>query len=1676
MDDNVIWKIIDSYFRDNPNYLVRHHLESYNDFFKTGIFKIFKEKNPITIVSKYDETIDEEYRHTCVLYFGGKSGNKIYFGKPVIYDDDENIRYMFPNEARLRNMTYGMTVHYDIEIEYIDILEKDQAPYSIDITMLEKNSEFPELDQSEINYENEHYKEEIRIPKNPKKELTKVNENKNKDDNKKINENENEDEKESDIIKGGGISDIFKNKQKVSETGLKLSESNKLQNKLDTSLVNSHKQVRRRIIEKVLLGKFPIMLQSDFCVLNNIPKSVKYSMGECRNDPGGYFIIDGKEKTIIPQEKFGDNMLYIRHVNNTLYLYSAEIRSVSEIVSKPIRTLSVKIVAPSPQYTNKNIVVNIPNVRKSVPLFIVFRALGIISDKSIIEFCLLDTEKYSYMYNLFIPSIYDSAAILTQETALQYIASLTKYHTTAYALEILCDYFLPHIGETNFFSKAYYLGYIVFQLLLVNTGKENETDRDNYKYKRIELVGSLISDLFREYYTIQLKDIHLQFEKRLYFNQSVYGDDLVKLINDNYDEILKERQIEKGFKKAFKGDWGSATHTKRIGVIQDLNRLSFNSAVCHLRKTGLPLDDSAKVIGPRLLHSSQWGFIDPVDTPDGGNIGLHKSLAIATTVSRGYSREPMIQWLKEKVSMRNLEECSPIYISKQTKIIINGYWCGVVGEPFAVIQKIQLFRRNGLLPIYTNASFDIKKNTIFIYTDAGRVCRPIFYIDDGNGDIDAKKQISYNYTEIMKRLIKGEFTWEQLTRGFVPKRLIKANGGSSDIIYELNELYSGVSATETEPLKMKRFIEDKAIIDYIDPSESENALIAQSEDDILVSLNKNNSRNKNIRHTHLELHHSMILGIMGNQIIFPENNPLSRNLFSCGQSKQGVSLYHTNYQMRMDKTAVVLNYGQTPVLKSRYLENINGEENYCGVNTIVAIMCYTGYNVEDAILINQGAIDRGLFNTTYFSVYESHEEMTQTSSGNVNKHIMNINNIPTVIGTKPGYDYSYLDKYGLISENMPVNDKTVLIGMTTSNLERPSTRVDASVVPKKGQLGIVDKTFITEGDEGTRIAKIRIRETRIPSIGDKMASRSGQKGVIGLVISECDMPFTKDGMRPDIIINPHAVPSRMTLGQLVECIVGKACILAGAHGDCTAFNNRGSKISLFGEQLTKHGYNSTGNEILYNGMTGEQLETAIFIGPTYYMRLKHMVKDKINYRARGPNTAMTRQPVSGRANDGGLRIGEMERDVLLSYGMTNMLCESMMERADKYSLAICNQSGMIAIYNPTKNIFISPMIDGPIQYIGEENTKNKSYEEASKIKHITQYGRDFSVLQVPYSFKLLIQELQTMNIQMRIITDKNIEQLENMIFSKNAENLTGNHDTSSDNIAQILTGAYKEVIGGKRYEKWRKENKHISNKNKIINKDSDSDSDSDNIFTIKEIVDSDSSIKNIEQNNNSHQHDEEQYNSDDDISVNLPSSYIKNQYNNDTEIFSPKNNNDYDIGDIVYYRGDTKSTRNWKIKKKGKTFYTIETEDSENISDKQERIKIVLPMDIYKPPVELSTTRVLDTLLPALNTTNTHNETSLLGSAIASIATNPNILHNLPANNGIQINPIIKIINGPDNSVIPEHEIQSYSVDNKHLPIATATVAVHNNEILEQQLKLKENDEVSKEIDFSKGPVIVKKI
>ncbi|CAD6944691.1 unnamed protein product [Tilletia controversa] len=441
--------------------------------------------------------------------------------------------------------------------------------------------------------------------------------------------------------------------------------------------------------------------------------------------------------------------------------------------------------------------------------------------------------------------------------------------------------------------------------------------------------------------------------------------------------------------------------------------------------------------------------------------------------------------------------------------------------------------------------------------------------------------------------------------------------------------------------------------------------------------------------------------------------------------KQAMGVYLTNYQQRMDTMANILYYPQKPLATTRSMEFLRFRELPAGQNAIIAILCYSGYNQEDSVIMNQSSIDRGLFRSLYYRTYSDMEKK-------VGLQIMEEFEKPTrdsTIRMKFG-SYDKLDEDGLIGPGQPVRGDDIIIGKTSPlppDSEELGMRIqnhtkrDVSTPLKSTEQGNIDHVVITTNQEGHKFVKVRVRSTRVPQVGDKFASRHGQKGTVGITYRTEDMPFTKDGVTPDIIINPHAIPSRMTIGHLVECLLSKVATLSGQEGDATPFTEL--TVEAVSSILRGLGYQSRGLEVMYNGHTGQKLKAQCFLGPTYYQRLKHMVDDKIHSRARGPVQILTRQPVEGRSRDGGLRFGEMERDCMISHGIASFLKERMFDASDAYRLHVCDICGLTAIANLSKETF-----------------------ECRSCKNRTA----ISQIHIPYAAKLLFQELMSMGLATRL--------------------------------------------------------------------------------------------------------------------------------------------------------------------------------------------------------------------------------------------------------------------------------------------------------------------------------------
>ena len=522
---------------------------------------------------------------------------------------------------------------------------------------------------------------------------------------------------------------------------------------------------------------------------------------------------------------------------------------------------------------------------------------------------------------------------------------------------------------------------------------------------------------------------------------------------------------------------------------------------------------------------------------------------------------------------------------------------------------------------------------------------------------------------------------------------------------------------------------NESVIEYIDPEEQNYAMIAMKSKDSYLQAN-----DSHFQYTHCEIHPSTIFGVLASCVPFPDHNQAPRNTYQCAMGKQAMGVYATNYDQRMDKTAYVLNYPSRPLVDTRIMNFLHLNKIPSGTQIHVAIMTHTGYNQEDSVLINKGSIDRGLFLATIYHTEKDEDKNI------IRDEIIRCKPDPSKTkGIKFG-NYDKLNADGFLPVNERVENRDVIIAKIVpikENRNDPTKTVkyeDQSKTYRTNEDTYVDKNFTGRNGDGYNFAKVRMRVLRKPTFGDKFSSRHGQKGTAGNIIPECDMPFTANGIRPDIIINPHAIPSRMTIGQLKETLLGKVLLEMGMFGDGTSFGNL--DVKTISQELLKLGYESYGNELMYNGLTGEQLETNIFIGPVFYQRLKHMVSDKQHSRSIGPMVNLTRQPAEGRSRDGGFRIGEMERDVMIAHGMTRFCKERMYDVSDKYNVHVCKKCGMIASYND-----------------GKKSKLHTSGDFSIHLCKTCDNRTDFAKVDIPYAYKLMSQELQTINIVPRIITE-----------------------------------------------------------------------------------------------------------------------------------------------------------------------------------------------------------------------------------------------------------------------------------------------------------------------------------
>lgn len=1074
-------------------------------------------------------------------------------------------------------------------------------------------------------------------------------------------------------------------------------------------------------LSKVNLFKIPLMLHSRYCLLHNKPNLFLKEVGECPYDYGGYFVVDGSEKVLITRQEAAFNTLYItKQENNPDTEIYASIQCLNPV------TRQTKRIAFALDRRTSTILVTIPMVRKEIPLFILFRAFGVQSDNDILRFILPDEN--SVETKLLEPHLHETLLeadpFMDQYSAIQYIKLLTKGFSEAHVYDILYNSVFIHC-ENKPSNKVYFLGECVRKILRVKANVDMQTDKDDIRNQRCLTSGFLIKLLFQNAYSKWVRKMKLSLDKEYKYNKANYSKEnfLNLFLPGNLSTLFELNFITEQISSGFKGKWSTGPQDA-TGVLQPLSRLSYLDFLSHCRRVNLDFDTGLALQGPRRLHTTQYGYFCTSETPGGSSIGITKNLSNFTAISLAMEPKPFIDWLTKKMNLIPINDLTPKMMIIGVPVYVNS---GIIGyfmdSPFELLKVCKLMKYTGCLPCYSSMGFNIRERKLFFYFDEGRPVRPLIHISDG----------TYPYEKI-----KSMKSWNELVKGTY-KKTINFNITSS-IFTDPLELRESVSFEDY----IKELIPYVGVIEYVDPYESNESYISMYPEQVKIET------------THVELHPSTMFGLLTSMIPFPNHNQSPRNQLSCSQSKQGVSMYSTNYKNRFDNQTHVLSYGEAPLVRTLYYDYVaDGKIGY-GHNIVLAIGAFTGYNQEDGIVFNADSFQRGMFRNMTFRSYEAFEEDDDKAGSKT--RIANPENVPAWLALKPGLDYKKLDERGIIRIGERVDETTVLVGRYVQT--GMTNFKDDSVTAQVWTSGVVEDVVVTLSNKGLALVKIRVIQDRVPELGDKFSNRHGQKGTAGMLVRACDMPRTANGIVPDMIMNPHAIPSRMTIAQLLESLLGKAACMGGYIGDGTAFMNGAGIESLIGSVLEKqYNLHKYGEELMYDGINGSMIPTSIFIGNVYTMRLKHMVEDKWNARGEGRREQKTHLPTGGRGNQGGLRIGEMERDTLIAHGISSFIKETYTKRADGYSFMVCNGCGTVPITNVKDNFQICSMCDGPLQYVGE--TVNNLELLPTMKRSVTT----FSKIELPFSFELLNKEMNTyMNMYLRYLTTRDLTHIRKTKF------------------------------------------------------------------------------------------------------------------------------------------------------------------------------------------------------------------------------------------------------------------------------------------------------------------------
>ena len=879
----------------------------------------------------------------------------------------------------------------------------------------------------------------------------------------------------------------------------------------------------------VLLMKIPMMVRSSRCNLYGMGMDECVANGECMNDPGGYFIINGKERALICQERLNYNQVYVFETNDEKTPYSADIRSMSE------ETGHSALIQARMSRDHTNIVFSLPYMAKDVAAGAVFKALGMSSDDIRQFISPLTREERVITERL----IRESIAYTNKEKAIAYLSKSSIHKTDdeedrriIYTQQVIENELFPHMGLSTASEKCILLGDMLYKLFRVALKTRQEDDRDNVSLKRIEGPGILVADLFR-------------------MSMKRYCDGLKKYLEKRQDILTamnRTNSITTVFKHTFStGNWAAQKNTYvRTGVSQLMSRLTYPATISHLRRVVIPVGKEGKNVKIRQIHPTQAFFIDIIESPEGKSIGIVKNFALLASLTTGFNAVLIRQLIGQFTSIRPLSDYFALdreHPQELTRIYVNGMLLALTVSPEDTYDELVDLRKKGVFNHQVSFYRDPQEREVRIFCDPGRYLRPVLKVAPGNTLVIS----TYESSSKMK--------WRDLVK--------------------------------------------EGAIQYIDSNEVENSLIAMTPKD-LVTYGQH-------PYDYCEIHPAAMLGVCSAVIPFPEHNQSPRLVYQSSMVKQALGIYALSFTRRFDTVTHVMHYPQKPIISTRFDEMLKYDEMLSGCNPIVAIATYGGWNQEDSVMINRSAVDRGMFvHTCYKTLVLRENKKTNCSFERIE--------VPPAKSQNKTFDYSKLGPSGIAKKGIPLVKGDVVIGKTVTKVQKEEEdKIDCSLTITNGEEGVVDEIWDGFNDEGNRMVKVRIRQLRTPEVGDKFASRSSQKGVCGLLLPQEDMPFTASGITPDILINPHCIPSRMTLSQLTEMLLGKTAALHGSTRDSTAFTEASiNPVEKIAEELKRYGFERFGNERLCSGYTGEMMEAEIFIGVAYYQRLKHLVRDKMH--------------------------------------------------------------------------------------------------------------------------------------------------------------------------------------------------------------------------------------------------------------------------------------------------------------------------------------------------------------------------------------------------------------------------------------------------------------------------------